>query len=485
MTISNRLEADPSVIDAAAAAESIPDDAVLAVSGFGSVGYPKAVPSALAESERDLSLTVISGGSVGDEIDTALVEANAIARRYPYQARDAARDAVNEGRIALQDRHIGRLGEAVLLGQLPSPDVAIVEAIAVGDGWLVPSASIGLTPEYVQAADRLVVELNHAQPLSLQKFHDVYRVGLPPRNEPIPLSGPGERIGSPKVTFDPEKLDFVVETDERDQSYEFRDPTGIDEAIAENLASFLLAEQARNPAIADSIRLQFGVGSLGNALMGAFESIDFGNCDIVYYGEVIQDGLLDMVDSGKLKVASATAFALTAEGQDRLFERVDHYAEDIILRPASISNRAALVDRFGVVSVNAALEIDLYGHVNSTHIDGTRIVNGIGGSGDFTRNGLLSVIALGSTAGDGRISRVVPMVPHVDHTEHDVGVVVTEHGVADLRRLSPRERANELIENCADPAFRADLRSYFDRAIDRAGHIPHDLSSAFDWRSDG
>lgn len=484
MKISNRITDESAVIDSTAVAESIPDDAVLAVSGFGSVGYPKAVPLALAKSKRNLSLTVISGGSVGDEIDTVLMEADAIARRYPYQARDAARDAVNAGRIEFQDRHIARLGEAVLLGQIPSPDVAVVEAVAVGTGWLVPSTSIGLTPEYVEAADRLIVEVNHAQPLSLQKFHDVYRVGTPPRNEPIPLSGPGERIGGPKITFDPRKLDAVVETEVRDQPYTFRDSTRIDEAIAENLAAFLREEQEQNPALKDSIRIQFGVGNLGNALMSAFESVDFGGAEIVYYGEVIQDGLLDLIDSGRVEVASATSLALTAEGQDRLFERFERYVEDIILRPAYITNRASLVDRFGVISVNTALEVDLYGHVNSTHIDGTQIVNGIGGSGDFTRNGLLSVIALGSKAGDGRISRIVPMVPHVDHTEHDIGVIVTEHGVADLRGLSPHERASELIDNCADPAFRTDLQSYFDMASDQAGHIPHDLSSAFHWRSD-
>jgi len=484
MNVTDRLTDDYAVTSATAAADLVPHDATLAVSGFGSVGYPKAVPLALADDDRDRSLSIISGGSVGDEIDTALFEAGAVARRYTYQARTAAREAVNEQRVAFQDRHIARLGEDVLLGQLPTPDVAVVEAIAVGDGWFVPSTSIGQTRAFVEAADRLILEVNHEQPLSLQAFHDIYRVGPPPRSDPIPLTSPGERIGGPTISFDPGNLAAVVETEVRDQPYEFREPTQVDETIARNLADFLTEECERNPAMAESIHLQFGVGSLGNALMSAFGSVDFGGRDIVYYGEVIQDGLLDMLDAGKLEVASATSLALSEDGQDRLFDDAERYAEDVVLRPASLSNRAALVDKFGVVAVNSALEVDLYGHANSTHVDGSRVINGIGGSGDFTRNGQVSVVALSSTTAGGDISRIVPMVPHVDHTEHDFGVVVTEHGVADLRTLAPRERARELIEECADPSFREDLWAYLDRADDGGGHIPHDLDTAFDWKRD-
>ena len=479
MTITDRLTGDIPVIDATVAAKTIPTEAVLAVSGFGSVGYPKAVPSSLATDDRDLSLTVISGGSVGDEIDTALVEAGAIERRYPYQARAAARKAVNDGRIAYQDRHIGRLGEDLLLGNLPSPDVAIIEAVAIGEEWLVPSTSIGHTWEFVEAANRLIVEVNHAQPLALQAFHDIYRVGLPPRDKPIPLASAGERIGGPKIAFDTEKLEGVVETHVRDQPYEFRGPERIERAIARNLSEFLLTECERNPAMADSIRLQFGVGSLGNALMSAFEAVNFGERDVIYFGEVIQDGLLDMLDSNKLTAASATSLALSSKGQERLFESAERYAEDVTLRPASISNRAELIDRFGVVAVNSALEVDLYGHANSTHFDGSRAVNGIGGSGDFTRNGMISVVALPSTTKDKEISRIVPMAPHVDHTEHDLGVLVTEHGVADIRDRSPQERAQLILKNCVDPSFRDDIRAYLNRA--GSGHIPHNLGSVFNW----
>jgi succinyl-CoA:acetate CoA-transferase len=192
--------------------------------------------------------------------------------------------------------------------------------------------------------------------------------------------------------------------------------------------------------------------------------------------------LLDMLDAGDLRGASATSLALSSEGQERLFADVERYAEDVVLRPADVSNAPELIDRFGVVGVNSAVEVDLYGNVNATHIGGTRVVNGIGGGGDFARNCRLGVVALPSTAVGGDVSRVVPLTPHVDHSEHDASVVVTEHGVADLRGLSPRERAGELIA-VADPSFREDLEAYRARADDGGGNTPHHLPSAFSWNS--
>lgn len=479
--LTQRINDGVAIEDAEDAATRIADDATVCVSGFGSVGYPKTVPAALSRSDRDLSLTVISGGSVGEEIDVDLFEADAIARRYTYQARSASREAVNERRVAFQDRHIGRLGEDVILGQLPSPDVAIVEAIAVGEDWLVPSTSIGHARAFVEAADEVIVEVNDAQPIELRALHDVYRVPMPPRAEAIPLADAGERIGSSRIEFDPDALVSVVRTDKPDQPYEFRSATDVDKAIARNLGEFLVAEAEENPSLDDSIRLQFGVGSLGNALMAELKEVDFDGRDVIYFGEVIQDGLLAMLDEGDLSAASATSLALSREGQQHLFRNIDRYRSRIVLRPASVSNRAELIDRFGVIAVNSALEVDIYGHANSTHVNGSSIVNGIGGSGDFSRNGMISILTLPSTTSGGDVSRIVPMVPHVDHTEHDFGVVVTEHGVADLRRLAPHERASELIQNCAHPEFRSELGAYLDAATSYGGHIPHDLGRALSW----
>ncbi|MFT4944615.1 MAG: succinyl-CoA:acetate CoA-transferase [Halovenus sp.] len=475
------------VVGAETAAAAIPDGATVAVSGFGSVGDPKAVPRALARAttagDREPGLTVVSGGSVGDPLDTALVEAGGVDRRYPFVATDAARQAVNSRSVAFADRGIAGLSDEVRFGRLADPDVALVEAVAVGRDWLIPSTSVGQTPAYVRAADEVIVEVNAAQPRELARFHDVVVRDPPPDRSPLGLTAPGDRVGSPTVTFDPGRLRAVVRTDERDDPYEFREPTETDRAIAANLADFLEREHATDPVVGVTPTLQFGVGSLGNALMGALadSALATGENGLRYYGEVIQDGLLDLLDAGGLAVASATSLALSAAGQDRLFADPERYADDIVLRPSDVSNAPALIDRFGVVAVNSAIEVDLYGHVNSTHIGGSRLVSGVGGSVDFNRNAHLTVVATHATAGGGDISTVVPRVTHVDHTEHDVDAVVTEHGVADLRGLSPTERADCLVD-CAAPAFRSRLRGYLDEAREGGGHLPYDPEAALDWR---
>ncbi|MEA5388008.1 acetyl-CoA hydrolase/transferase C-terminal domain-containing protein [Haloarculaceae archaeon H-GB11] len=392
------------------------------------------------------------------------------------------RDAANAGTVHYQDRHVSQVSDDVQYGGLADVETAIVEAVAVGEDWLVPSTSIGHTPALVADAEQVVVEVNRAQPLELQRVHDVYRPGKPPTREPIPLREPSGRMGSPRVEFDADKLAAVVETERPDTPYQFRAPTDTDRTIAVNLARFLESEIDRNPVFESALNLQFGVGSLGNALMSAISEVPVGDRTVSYWGEVIQDGLLDMLDEDVLAAASATSLAFSEDGQERFFADIDDYADDLVVRPADVSNNPTLVDRFGVVAVNSALEVDVYGHVNSTHLNGSRVINGIGGSGDFNRAASVTIVALPSTAKDGEISRVVPMVPHVDHTEHEIDVVITEQGVADVRGTSPRERAETIVEQCAHPDHRPTLSEYLDDAAEETGgHEPHRLDRVFSW----
>ncbi|MFB6119458.1 acetyl-CoA hydrolase/transferase C-terminal domain-containing protein [Halosegnis sp.] len=477
--MSDRIADGLPVRSAEAVAADVQPGTVLGISGFGSVGYPKAVPLALAarEDAADLDLTVISGGNVGAEIDDTLMSTGAITRRYPYQGTDVSNARVNDGRLAFHDRHVSALADELLYGGLPRPTLAVVEAVAVGDGWLAPSTSLGHTPAVVEAADRLVVEVNDAQPRGLEQLHDVHRPAAPPERAPIPVSRTGERVGDTRVHFPRDKLAAVVRTDRPDATYEFRDPTADDRALAANLAGFLADELTRNPALQDALHLQFGVGSVGNAVALAVEQLDPGDREVAYFGEVIQDSVLDLLDAGELSAASATSLALSESGQARLFADLERYADQVVLRPADVSNAPGLVDRFGVVAVNAAVEVDLTGHVNSTHVRANRMVNGIGGSGDYTRNALVSCVALPSTAAEGDISRIVPFATHVDHTEHDADVFVTEQGVADLRGLAPRERAREML-TIAHPTFRPALERYLERGLERGGHAPHHVETA-------
>ena len=147
------------------------------------------------------------------------------------------------------------------------------------------------------------------------------------------------------------------------------------------------------------------------------------------------------------------------------------------MRPAEITNHPEVIQRLNLVALNAALEADIFGNVNSTHVTGTSVMNGIGGASDFARNAALSVFMLPSTAKDGKISSVVPFCSHIDLTEHDVDVIVTEQGLADLRGKSPEQRALCVIENCAHPDYKPLLYAYLKRA--KSGHIRHDLTAAF------
>src|ERR1700687_3482214 len=202
--------------------------------------------------------------------------------------------------------------------------------------------------------------------------------------------------------------------------------------------------------------LQSGVGNIANAVLFGLEEGKFEG--LTSYTEVIQDGMIRLLKSGKLTSASATAFSLSPDMLDEVNADMASYRERIVLRPQEISNNPGIIRRLGVIAMNGMIEADIYGNVNSTHIMGTKIQNGIGGSGDFARNAYISFFLTPSVAKKGAISCIVPMVSHVDHTEHDVHVIVTEQGLADLRGLSPRQRARQIIENCAHPTYRPALR---------------------------
>jgi succinyl-CoA:acetate CoA-transferase len=225
------------------------------------------------------------------------------------------------------------------------------------------------------------------------------------------------------------------------------------------------------------------VGNVANAALAELAQSRFEN--LTAYTEVIQDGMLSLLKTGAFSVASATAFSLSSDAVTEFNDNVRDYRDRIVLRPQEISNHPELVRRLGVLAMNGAIEADIYGNVNSTHLMGSRIQNGIGGSGDFARNAYISFFVTPSTAKGGAISSIVPMVSHVDHTEHDVHVIVTEQGLADLRGLAPRRRARLLIDKCAHPDYRPLLEDYSDRALSGAfgRQTPHLLEEALSWHA--
>lgn len=473
------------VVSADEAAAMIKDGMNVGTSGFTPSGYPKAVPLALAkqvEEGRKVKINLWTGASVGEELDGALTRVGAINKRLPYQTNKEIRKALNSPAINYQDQHLSHTPQQVRYGFFGNLDVAIVEACAITeDGNIVPTTSLGNTPTYVQEADFVIVEVNTSQPKELEGMHDVYIPLDPPNRQPIPLVNAGDKIGTTYIPCDPEKIKAIVITDIPDKVRPLGDIDEDSKKIGENLVAFFKQEVAAGRLPKNLLPLQSGVGSVANAVLAGLLDSDFENLE--FYSEVIQDSAMDLVDAGKFKVCSGTSLTPSIEGLKRFKDNIDFYSKKLILRPQEISNNPEIARRIGTISINTAIEADIYGHVNSTHIMGTKMMNGIGGSGDFTRSAYLSIFTTGSLAKDGKISSIVPMVSHVDHTEHDVCVIVTEQGVADLRNKSPRERALEIINNCAHPDFKDDLMAYYEEALaaTKGAHTPHILSKAHDF----
>lgn len=478
------------VMTAAQAADLIDHGMTIGMSGFTGAGYPKSVPQALAArmtashgEGEPFRVRVLTGASTAPELDGALARADGIDLRLPYQSDPELRARINRGEMNYLDIHLSHVAQYAWFGFFGKIDLAIIEATAImPDGSLLPSSSVGNNKTWLDLADKVIVEVNHWQPMEMDGMHDVYYgTALPPNRKPIPLLKPDDRIGQPYLRLDPDKVIAVVETNAPDRNSAFAPPDETSREIAGHLIDFFRHEIAHGRLGPQLLPLQSGVGNIANAVLTGLREGGFKG--LTAFTEVIQDGMLDLLANGVLSVASATSFSLSPAGIERFLADIDFFRKRIILRTQEISNHPELVRRLGCIAMNGMVEADIYGNINSTHVAGTSIINGIGGSGDFARNGFMSCFLTPSTAKNGAISCIVPMVSHVDHTEHDVAVVVTEQGLADLRGLSPRQRAKVIIERCAHPTYRPMLQDYFDRALhdSRGKHTPHLLSEALSW----
>ncbi len=472
------------------AAALIPSGVNVGMSGFTGAGYPKAVPLALARRIMDANLAgkkfkigVWTGASTAPELDGALAMVEGVELRLPYQSDPTCRKRINAGEMEYLDIHLGHVAQFVWFGFLGKLDIAVVEVAGIlEDGRLIPSSSVGNNKTWLDQADKVILEVNSWQSPKLEGMHDIYYgTDLPPNRKPIPIVKIDDRIGTPYLRCPAEKILAVVQTDSPDRNTPFMPLDDVSRKIAGHVLDFLAFEVKKGRLPEHLLPLQSGVGNIANAVMEGLKEGPFNGLNA--YTEVIQDGMFGLMQSGKLEKASATAFSLSTEAMATLNASLDDYRHRIILRPQEISNHSEVVRRLGCLAMNSMIEADIYGNVNSTHVMGTSIQNGIGGSGDFARNAYISMFMTPSQAKRGAISCIVPMVSHVDHTEHDVQVIVTEQGLADLRGLSPKQRAVQIIENCAHPDFKSGLREYYRRAreLSPGKQTPHLLEEALSW----
>jgi succinyl-CoA:acetate CoA-transferase len=468
------------ITDPEAACEHIQNGTNVFISGF-TAGYPKLIPQALVrrtEKGERFKINLFAGASTGDSVDGILAEAGLVAWRRPYMSSRAMRSMINAGKIRFKDDHLSRLSAQVRDGGWGRAHVAVVEAVAITKrGHLIPTMSVGNTPTYVREAEKIIIEIS-SEPLDLEGIHDIYIPEDPPYRMPIPIYRSGDRIGKPFIDMDPRKVVAILLSREEDSCAVFTEPDAVSRRIAEQILDFI-AHEIKHDRMPPSLPWQSGVGDVANAVLSGFiDHKAFHGIDI--YSEVLQDAVLDLIDLGKVRAASGSAMTLSHKARTRFFNELYRYKDKVVLRPVEISNSPEVVRRLGVIAINTAIEVDIYGQVNSTHVMGSQLMNGIGGSGDFIRNGAVSFIVTPSTAKGGKISAIVPMVSHVDHSEHSVDVVVTEYGLVDTRPLTPRQVAESVIKKCAHPEYRDLLWDYFQRAIrTSAGHEPHILDEAF------
>lgn len=471
------------IISAAEAASFVKNGDTVGLSGFTPAGTPKAVTpeiAKIAECEHAkgnaFQISILTGASTGESCDGVLSRCKAIKYRAPYTTNGDFRKAVNNGEIKYTDIHLSQMAQEIRYGFVGKVNVAILEACEItDDGKVYLTAGGGIAPTVARLADKVIIELNAFHSKSCMGLHDDYEPADPPYRREIPIYKPSDRIGLPYIQVDPQKIVGVVEVNIPDEARGFSAPDPITDKIGQNVANFLINDVHNGIIPKSFLPLQSGVGNVANAVLGALgENATIPPFEM--YTEVIQDSVINLIKEGNVKFGSTSSLSVTNQCLKEIYDNMDFFRDKLVIRPTEISNSPEIVRRLGIIAMNTALEADIYGNVNSTHVSGTKMMNGIGGSGDFTRNAYISIFSCPSVAKEGKISAIVPMVSHVDHNEHSVNVIITEQGIADLRGKCPSERAKLIIENCAHPDYKNILWDYL--KIASKGQTSHNIHAA-------
>ncbi|HUJ26774.1 MAG TPA: acetyl-CoA hydrolase/transferase C-terminal domain-containing protein [Myxococcales bacterium] len=336
-----------------------------------------------------------------------------------------ARQAIAEGRAEYIPVFLSDIPRLFARGIIPL-DVALLNVSAPdAHGFCSLGASVDISLQAARSAKMVVAQLNRSVP----RTHGDAYISL-------------------------EDIDFAVEVDEPPVTVKLPDPTPAEVAIAGHVAGL----------VEDGATLQLGIGSIPAAVASLLR----GKRDLGIHTEMFTDAVVDLVERGVITGARkeinrgkiVSAFAM---GTQRLYKFL-HDNPQIEMRPTDYTNDTAVIRRFRrMVALNSAIEVDLTGQVCADSI-GPRLYSGVGGQMDFIRGAALAeegraIIALPSTAQDGKLSRIVATLhpgAGVVTTRAHVQTIVTEHGVAELHGKSIAQRAHALI-GLAAPQFREQL----------------------------
>ncbi|KIK50269.1 hypothetical protein GYMLUDRAFT_253133 [Collybiopsis luxurians FD-317 M1] len=329
-------------------------------SGCTGVGYLKILSTAIADdiessnhqgqpSTKNFNFFV--GASVGPEVEDRWAALDMIARRYPHQLGKEVAKGINARRIEVADKHLSMFPQNLTYGyynihkkhgERNKPlDWAIVEATAISsEGHIVPGASVGATAEILQSAAKIIIEVNTHIP-NLEGFHDINQSFLPPHRQPYLITHPSDRI-------------------ENDES----------RAIARHLINFLEREVGEGRLPKSLLPLQSGIVNVANSIIGGLAEGPFDNVQV--WTEVLQDTFLRFFNSGKLDFATATSIKFSSDGFDHFYKNWTNYKDRLLLRSQQVANSPEIIRRMGIIAMNTPLEVDIYGHANSTNALGSR-----------------------------------------------------------------------------------------------------------------
>ncbi len=473
-------------ITAAEGAAMIKNNETIGLSGFTPNGVPKAVFRELSqraveehEAGRPFQVGILTGASTSQSIEGDMAAAKAIKFRAPFSTNKDFRNHTNAGEVDYEDMHLGHMAERLRRGFYGSIDWAIIEVSDLEEGASLCKAYLtsagGIVPTIARLAKKIILEKNTFHSPASRFLHDVYETGECPFREPVPILHVGDHIGKEYVEIDPGKIMGVIECNIPEEARTFKPLDETTALMGHNVADFLVRDMKAGHIPSSFLPLQSGVGTTSNAVLEALGQ----NPDVPVFSvftEVVQDAVVKYMKEGRIKDASCSSLTVTNDTLKDIYSNIDYFKQHITIRPSEISNSPEVIRRLGVIAMNTAIECDIYGNENSSHICGSKLMNGIGGSCDYERNGYISIFTTQSTTKGGKISAIVPMCSHVDSTEHDVDVIVTEQGIADLRGKGPIRRAHEIIENCAHPDYRPMLREYLKLA--QGGHEPQNMCAA-------
>jgi acyl-CoA hydrolase len=251
-----------------------------------------------------------------------------------------------------------------------------------------------------------------------------------------------------------DEIDYVVHTSRAPFELRPAVPAEAERRIARRIASL----------IEDGATLQYGIGALPEAVLGELNS----HRNLGVHSGTIGDAVADLMECGAVTNARKSIDAGVTIGGvmfgSRRIQRFCHQNAAIQFRSSEYTHNSGVLARIDqLAAINAAIEVDLTGQINA-EVAGNAYVGAVGGAMDFLRaaqtsKGGLPIVALQSTAGKpgAKLSRIVRRLSGpVSTPRADAGLIVTEHGVADLRGCSVSERARRLIA-VADPEFREAL----------------------------